>query len=114
MDASTLEFLAQFLAEGQRDRVLTVLTSRPEFQTPWPALSHQTTLALNRLTPAQVGDLMRKKAGGTLPEAVVNQVYDRAGGVPLFIEEFTKMVQESGVMDQAGGGQPPDQRRDGS
>jgi len=34
-----------------------------------------------------------------LPEALVDQVYERAGGVPLFVEEFTKMVQESGVPD---------------
>ncbi len=63
MDASTLEFLGQFLAEGLHDRILTVLTFRPEFQTPWPAVAHQTSLALNRLTRRQVGDLMRKKAG---------------------------------------------------
>ena len=102
VDASTLEFLGQFLAEGLHDRILTLLTFRPEFQTPWPAVAHQTSLALNRLTRRQVGDLMRKKAGGALPEAVVDQVYDRTGGVPLFVEEFTKMVQESGVLDQAG------------
>ena len=41
---------------------------------------------------------------GRLPEAVIEQIYDRAGGVPLFVEEFTKMVQESGVLDQAGEG----------
>jgi predicted ATPase len=93
--------LKQFLAEGLHDRVLTLLTFRPEFQTPWPALAHQTSLALNRLTRRQVADLMRKKAGDALPDAVVEQVYDRAGGVPLFVEEFTKMVQESGVLDQA-------------
>ena len=104
MDASTLEFLGQFLAEGLHDRILTLLTFRPEFKTPWPAVAHQTSLALNRLTRRQVGDLMRKKAGGALPEAVVEQVYDRTGGVPLFVEEFTKMVQESGVLDQAGAG----------
>jgi predicted ATPase len=45
---------------------------------------------------------MRKKTGGVLPEALVEQVFDRAGGVPLFVEEFTKMVQESGVLDQSG------------
>ncbi|HEV3261450.1 MAG TPA: protein kinase, partial [Gemmataceae bacterium] len=104
VDPSTLDFLGQFLAEGLHDRVLTVLTFRPEFQTPWPALAHQTSLALTRLTRRQVGDLMRKKAGGALPEAVVEQVYDRAGGVPLFVEEFTKMVQESGAPAQAGEG----------
>ena len=94
VDPSTLDFLGQFLAEGLHDRILTVLTFRPEFQTPWPALAHQTSLALTRLTRRQVGDLMRNKAGGALPEAVVEQIYDRAGGVPLFVEEFTKMVQE--------------------
>jgi serine/threonine protein kinase/predicted ATPase len=102
VDASTLEFLGQFLASGLNERVLTILTCRPEFQTPWPALPHQTSIALSRLTKAQVGDLMRKKTGSDLPQAVVDQVYERAGGVPLFIEEFTKMVQESGVCDQVG------------
>ncbi len=104
VDASTLEFLGQFLAEGLHDSILTVLTFRPEFKTPWPAVAHQTSLALNRLTRRQVGDLIRKKTGGAVPEALVEQIYDRAGGVPLFAEEFTKMVQESGVLDQAGEG----------
>ncbi len=102
VDASTLEFLGQFLAGGLHDRILTLLSFRPEFQTPWPALAHQTSLALNRLTRRQVGDLMRKRTQGTLPEAVIDQVCDRTGGVPLFVEEFTKMVQESGVLDEAG------------
>ena len=84
------------------DRILTLLTFRPEFKPPWAAVDHQTSLSLNRLTRRQVGDLMRKKAGTPLPEAVIEQVYDRAGGVPLFVEEFTKMVQEAGVPDQAG------------
>ena len=88
----------QFLAEGQHDSILTLLTFRPEFKTPWPAVAQQTSLVLNRLTRRQVGEMMRKMAGDTLPEAVIEQVYDRAGGVPLFVEEFTKMVQESGAL----------------
>jgi class 3 adenylate cyclase/predicted ATPase len=101
VDASTLEFLGRFLAEGLHDQMLTVLTFRPEFQTPWPALAHQTSLALTRLTRRQVGDLMRKKTGADLSEALVDQVYDRGGGVPLFVEEFTKMAQESGALEQS-------------
>ncbi len=104
MDASTLEFLGQFLAEFPHDRILTLLTFRPEFKPPWTAVDHQTSLALTRLTRRQVGDLMRKKAADGLPEAVIEQVYDRAGGVPLFVEEFTKMVQESAVLEQQGAG----------
>jgi class 3 adenylate cyclase/tetratricopeptide (TPR) repeat protein len=107
VDASTLEFLGQFLAESQHDRILTLLTFRPEFKPSWPAVSHQTTLSLSRLTKRQVADLMRKKAEGTLPEAVIEQVYDRAGGVPLFVEEFTKMVNESAALDQTGTGGAP-------
>jgi class 3 adenylate cyclase/tetratricopeptide (TPR) repeat protein len=107
VDASTLEFLGLYLAEGQHDRILTVFTFRPEFQPPWPAPAHQTRLGLTRLTRRQVGDLMRKKAGDALPDALVDQVYDRAGGVPLFVEEFTKMVQESGVLGQGGVGGAP-------
>jgi urea ABC transporter urea binding protein len=105
-DASTLDFLGHFLAEGLHERILMVLTFRPEFQAPWPALAHQTSLALNPLSRRQVGELMHKKTQGTVPEAVVQQVYDRAGGVPLFVEEFTQMVQESGMLGQAEGGAP--------
>jgi class 3 adenylate cyclase/predicted ATPase len=101
VDASTLEFLGQFLAEGLHDRILTVLTFRPEFRTPWPAVAHQTSLALNRLTRRQAGELMRQKTGSAVPEALLEQVYDRTSGVPLFVEEFTKMVQESGALSQA-------------
>jgi class 3 adenylate cyclase/predicted ATPase len=109
VDASTLEFLEQFLAEGLHDSILTVLTFRPEFKTPWPAVAHQTSLALNRLTRRQVGDLMRQKTGAAVPEALVERVYDRTGGVPLFVEEFTRLVQESGALDQAGEDSPSTQ-----
>jgi class 3 adenylate cyclase/predicted ATPase len=102
VDASTLEFLGLFLAEGLQDSILTLLTFRPEFQAPWPAAAHQTSLALNRLTRRQAGDLMRQKAGTAVPEALIDQIYDRTGGVPLFVEEFTKMVQESGALHRAG------------
>src|SRR5262249_4905606 len=104
VDASTLEFLGQFVAEGLHDSILTLLTFRPEFQTPWPAFAHQTSLALNRLTRRHVADLVRKKVGGALPEGVLEQIYDRAGGVPLFVEEFAKMVQASGAAEGAGTG----------
>ena len=101
VDASTLEFLGHFLAEGLHDSILTLMTFRPEFKTPWPAVAHQTSLALNRLTRNQVGELMRKKTKSELPDALVEQMYDRTAGVPLFVEEFTKMVQESGPQEPA-------------
>lgn len=100
-DATTIEFLGQVLAESDHDQMLTMLTFRTEFRAPWPALPHQTSLTLNRLTKRQATDLMRNITGNEdLPEAIIDKVHERAGGVPLFIEEFTKMVQESGAMNR--------------
>ena len=102
VDASTLEFLRQFIGEGPQDRILTVLTFRPEFKTPWPALAHQTTLALNRLTRRQVNEWIRRDAGARLPESLVAQIHDRTGGLPLLVEEFTRMAAELAVFEPAG------------
>jgi class 3 adenylate cyclase len=108
-DASTLEFLGQFVAEFQHDRVLALFTFRPEFKPPWAAADHLTRLAVTRLTRRQVGDLVRKTAGDGVSDTVIEQVYDRAGGVPLFVEEFTRMLQESAALDRttAGGARGP-------
>ncbi|MEZ0256725.1 MAG: SpoIIE family protein phosphatase [Chthoniobacter sp.] len=94
IDASSLEFLGQFIAEGLHDRILTVLTYRPEFRLSWQTLAHQTSLALNRLTRRQVTEMMRRDAGGSVPDSLVAQVYQRTAGVPLLVEEFSRMVRE--------------------
>ncbi len=97
IDASTLEFLGNFIKEGLQDRILMVLTFRPEFKIPWAAPAHQTTLALNRLTQRQVAEWMRRDANAMLPESLVAQIYHRTGGVPLLIEEFIRMARESAM-----------------
>ncbi len=94
-DASTLEFLGQLISRGERRGILTILTFRPEFKIPWPAASHQTVLALNRLSRRQVTEWMRTGSSKALPESLVAQIYQRTGGVPLLVEEFTRMVRES-------------------
>ena len=98
-DATTLEFLGQLVAEESDECMLTLLTFRPEFRAPWPAVANQTSLALVRLTRRQVGDMMRKKTGNVnLPDSLIEYLYERTGGVPLFVEEFTKVVEASGTL----------------
>ena len=104
IDASTLEFLGHFIREGPHDRILTILTSRPEFKAPWLVPAHQTTLALNRLTRRQVAEWMRRDVGEVLPDSLVAQIYDRTHGVPLLVEEFNRMLRESTVFERARGG----------
>lgn len=99
IDSSTLEFLTRFLNEESHEQILTVITSRPDFQPPWPAHHNETIVALSQLTRAQVGELLNKKTGSTLSHSAIEQVYDRAGGVPLFIEEFSKLAGEGGLFE---------------
>ncbi|HET9378489.1 MAG TPA: SpoIIE family protein phosphatase, partial [Chthoniobacterales bacterium] len=101
-DASSQEFLGQFIAEGPHERILTVLTFRPEFKMPWAPVAHQTILALNRLTRRQVAEWMRRDSNGALPESLVAQIYQRTGGVPLLVEEFSRMVRESVMFKSVG------------
>ena len=95
VDPSTLEFLELLVNQGLNDRILTLFTFRPEFETPWGSKAHQTNLALNRLTRKQVQELMETRAGRAFPTAVVDQIVERTDGVPLFVEEFTKLLTES-------------------
>jgi class 3 adenylate cyclase len=78
--------------------VLLIVTFRPEFQPPWTGQPQVTTLALNRLDRRDRTALLMQIAGAkALPDEVVCQVADRTDGVPLFVEELTKSVLESGV-----------------
>src|SRR6266478_8523516 len=78
--------------------VLQVATFRPEFQPPWTGQPQVTMLALNRLDRRDRTVLVEQIAGGkALPDEVIDQIVDRTDGVPLFVEELTKSVLESGV-----------------
>src|SRR5271169_5313628 len=79
--------------------VLLIVTFRPEFQPPWTGQPQVTMLALNRLDRHDRAAMVEEVAGGkALPAAVVDQIADRTDGVPLFIEELTKSVLESGML----------------
>jgi class 3 adenylate cyclase/predicted ATPase len=78
--------------------VLLIVTYRPEFQPPWIGQPQVTMLALNRLDRRDRTALVQQIAGGkALPNEVVDQIAERTDGVPLFVEELTKNVLESGV-----------------
>ena len=97
VDPSTLEFLGLLLEQRPDDRVMTVVTARPEFVAPWPIRANRSQIAINRLTRRQIADLVRRKVGlKDVPAEVVEQLAARTDGVPLFIEEFAKLLEEGG------------------
>jgi len=81
--------------------VLLVVTFRPEFQPPWTGQPQLTVLALDRLDRRDRTVLMAQIARSkALPDDLVDQIVDRTDGVPLFVEELTKSVLESGLLSE--------------
>ena len=78
--------------------VLLIVTFRSEFEPPWTGQPQVTVLAPNRLDRRDRTALVEQIAGSkALPSEVIAQIADRTDGVPLFIEELTKSILESGV-----------------
>jgi predicted ATPase len=99
IDPTTLELLAFTVERAQQMRVLLVISARPEFTPPWPGYAHVTTVTLTRLSRREGTKLITEVAQGrALPDEVNNQILVHTDGVPLFIEELTKAVLESGLL----------------
>jgi class 3 adenylate cyclase len=104
IDPSILEFLTLLLDQSPLARVLTVWTCRSEFAAPWRGRAHMTTLTLGRLPHSQVAQMIAGITGEkALPPEVLQHVMTRTDGVPLFVEELTKMLLESGLLQDAEG-----------
>jgi predicted ATPase len=101
VDPSTLELLNLLLDQGPTARILALLTCRPDFSPPWSGRAHLTQMTLNRLPRRQAAELTGRVAHNkALPQEVVEQVVAKTDGVPLFVEELTKMVLESGLLQE--------------
>jgi class 3 adenylate cyclase/predicted ATPase len=104
VDPTTLEFLSLLVDQGPTARILTLLTCRPDFRPPWTGRSHLTQVTLPRLPRRLAAEMTDRVAHGkSLPAEVVEQVVARTDGVPLFVEELTKMVLESGLLQERAG-----------
>jgi predicted ATPase len=99
IDPTSRELLDLAVERVRSLSVLLIVTFRPEFQPPWTGQPQVSMLALNRLDRRDRTVLVEQIAGGkALPDEVVAQIVGRTDGVPLFVEELTKSVLESGVL----------------
>jgi class 3 adenylate cyclase/predicted ATPase len=102
-DATSLEVLDLGMERVRRLPVLFLITFRPEFEPPWKGLPNVTGVGLGRLDRGQIETLVETVTGGRkLPSEVMAQIVAKTDGVPLFIEELTKNVQESGLLIEDG------------
>lgn len=97
-DPSTLEFIGLLLERLPRFRALLILTHRPEFLLPWALPASTTRLTLDRLddqeTKAMIGEMTSSMA---LPAELVKRIVAQTDGVPIFVEELTRMIVDSGL-----------------
>ncbi len=101
VDPTTLEFLTLLVDQGPTARILVLLTFRPDFSPPWTGRSHLTQVTLPRLSHRQAAEMTNRVTHGkALPPEVAEQVVAKTDGVPLFVEELTKMVLESGLLQE--------------
>jgi class 3 adenylate cyclase/tetratricopeptide (TPR) repeat protein len=102
-DPTTRESLDLLIDRVATLRVLLIVTYRPEFTPPWIGRPHVTLLSLSRLPRRQSTEMTMQVTGGkALPKEIADQIIDRTDGVPLFIEELTKAVVESGIVTETG------------
>jgi class 3 adenylate cyclase/tetratricopeptide (TPR) repeat protein len=99
LDPSTLELLQLLAKQGVMGRVMLICTARPEFHPQWQMRSHHTQIALNRLSSGNVREMIAQVAArNALNSQTVDAVVERTGGVPLFVEELTRALLESGAV----------------
>jgi class 3 adenylate cyclase/tetratricopeptide (TPR) repeat protein len=102
-DPTSLELLDLIVDRVSALPVLLIVTYRPEFSAPWAGRPHVATLSLSRLAPRQRAEMIAGVTGDkALPQEIAAQIIDRTDGVPLFVEELTKAVVESGILTDAG------------
>ena len=100
-DASTLELLHLLVDQVPRAQVLVLLTFRPEFTPLWGARSHVAQVTLTRLSQQQTEAMIARLTQGKALQAEVHQqLVLKTDGVPLFVEELTRMVLESGLLSE--------------
>jgi predicted ATPase len=103
IDPTTQELVGLAIEYIQRLPVLALITFRPEFSPPWPAQPHVSALALTRLGHRDGAAMVERVIGyKALPAEVGAEIVAKTDGVPLFVEELTKTVLESGLLKDAG------------
>ncbi|OUL99177.1 AAA family ATPase [Variovorax sp. JS1663] len=100
-DPTSLEVLDLLIDRVRSIPLLIVLTHRPEFKPRWSEQGHVSALNLSKLTRAQGAAMVSRLAGNkALPAALLEQILAKTDGVPLFVEELTKAILESGELTE--------------
>ena len=97
-DSSTISLIEKFVTDAPDSRILGLITARLEFDSDWGDLSHVTEIKLNKLSSRTGVDLVKYNSNGKeIPPAIIDQILLESNGIPLYIEQLTRALIESGV-----------------
>jgi len=96
IDPTTETLIGEIMARIAEAPVFMLITHRPDYTPPWADLAHRTGVALNRLSRDHSTEIVKAMGGHVLGADVIDRVIDRADGIPLYVEELTKSLLESG------------------
>jgi predicted ATPase len=103
-DPTTLELLGLLVEQAPASAICVLLTCRPEFQPSWHYRSYLTEITVDRLSQVQIAQMAQHVAGGkALSGDIIQQLVDKTDGVPLYVEEMTKALLESGHLEDLEG-----------
>jgi class 3 adenylate cyclase/tetratricopeptide (TPR) repeat protein len=97
-DPTSQELLDRAVSEIENASVLILITHRPEYQAQWSHHSHVTLLGLSRLSRAKGLEMARAVGGTDLTDEAMKGIVDRTDGIPLFVEELTRSMVETGTL----------------
>jgi class 3 adenylate cyclase len=105
IDPTSLDVFSRLIDRLPGLRALLVVTFRPEFAAPWVGRARVASLQLSRFSRRHATAMIDRVMGAkALPAEVLEQIVTKTDGVPLFVEELTKMVLESGLLREEDGG----------
>jgi tetratricopeptide (TPR) repeat protein len=101
-DPTSLDLMRALAERGAQAPLLIIATARPEFRPPWSARSHHSVISLSPLDRVQVAKMISELSSRhALSRDVIEGVSERTGGVPLFVEEVTRLLFERGDQGDA-------------
>lgn len=103
-DPTTADFFTSLIADGvDHNRIMLLITHRPDYEPPWARSATLTPLRFERLDPKASADLVcALPAAVGMDDRLIDRIVKRADGVPLYLEELTKSVSEAGIEGENG------------
>jgi class 3 adenylate cyclase/predicted ATPase/DNA-binding transcriptional ArsR family regulator len=102
MDPTTIELLVRVIAHCPGERIMVLITHRDDYRADWLSGPEIRRITLQKLAAHECEQMVAAVAGSDfVPRRIISQIVERTDGVPLFVEEFTRAVVDSGAVPLA-------------